>query len=322
MRALLLLVSLLAAAPGRAGTLTLEPATVTEWKSVYGTVEARETVPARARIGGIVQSLSVTEGDLVKAGQEIAVIHDDKIAFQIAALDAQIEALKAQLSTAQADLDRGRTLVQRGVITAQRLDQLQTGVDVITGQIATAGAQRSIAEQQAAEGRVLAPGDGLVLTVPVTPGAVIMPGEPVATIGGGGVFLRLSVPERHAFSLKEGAEIRITARGAASAGRIARLYPQINNGRVVADVEVEGLETEFVNARVLVELPVGERAALLVPGTAVTTRAGLDFVQVREAGGEAGAERAVVLGEAVERDGTRMVEVLSGLAAGDEVVLP
>lgn len=69
--------------------------TVTEWKSVYGTVEARETVPARARIGGIVQSLSVTEGDSVTAGQEIAVIHDDKIAFQIAALDAQIEALKA-----------------------------------------------------------------------------------------------------------------------------------------------------------------------------------------------------------------------------------
>lgn len=206
------------------------------------------------------------------------------------------------------------------MITAQRLDQLRTGVDVITGQIATAGAQRSIAEQQAAEGRVLAPGDGLVLTVPVTLGAVVMPGEPVATIGGGGVFLRLSVPERHAFSLKEGAEIRITARGAASAGRIAKLYPQIANGRVVADVEVEGLETEFVNARVLVELPVGERAALLVPGAAVATRAGLDFVQVAEADGE--VERAVVLGESVERDGTRMVEVLSGLAAGDAVVLP
>jgi hypothetical protein len=52
----------------------------------------------------------------------------------------------------------------------------------------------------------------------------------------------------------------------------------------------------------------------------VATRAGLDFVQVAEADGE--VERAVVLGESVERDGTRMVEVLSGLAAGDAVVLP
>lgn len=320
MRAFLLLTSLLAAAPAFAETLTLAPVTVAEWKSVYGTVEARETVPARARIGGTVQSLSVTEGDSVTAGQEIAVIHDDKIAFRIAALDAQIDALKAQLATAQADLERGQALVERGVATAQRLDQLRTGVDVITGQIASAGAERSIAEQQAAEGRVLAPGDGLVLTVPVTLGAVVMPGEPVATIGGGGVFLRLSVPERHAFSLKEGAEIRITAGGTPAAGRIAKLYPQIANGRVVADVEVEGLETGFVNARVLVELPVGERPALLVPEGAVVTRSGLDFVQVAEAGGM--AERTVVLGEPVERDGAMMIEVLSGLAAGDTVVLP
>lgn len=265
MRALLL-TCLLAATPALSETVLLAPARVTEWKSVYGTVEARETVPARARIGGIVQSLSVTEGDMVTAGQEIAIIHDDKIAFQIAALDAQIEALKAQLSTAQADLERGQALVGRGVITAQRLDQLRTSVDVLSGQITTIEAQRSIAEQQGAEGRVLAPGDGLVLTVPVTLGAVIMPGEPVATIGGGGVFLRLSVPERHALALKEGAEIRITAQGSASVGRIAKLYPQISNGRVVADVEVEGLETEFVNARVLVSLPVGEREALLIRG--------------------------------------------------------
>ncbi|KAB2885459.1 MAG: efflux RND transporter periplasmic adaptor subunit [Albidovulum sp.] len=319
MRALLLS-CLIAATPAFAGTVSLAPATVTEWKSVYGTVEARETVPARARIGGIVQSLSVTEGDMVTAGQEIAVVHDDKIAFQVAALDAQIEALKAQLSTAQADLERGQALVERGVITAQRLDQLQTSVDVLSGQITTIEAQRSIAEQQGAEGRVLAPGDGLVLTVPVTPGAVIMPGEPVATIGGGGVFLRLSVPERHASALKEGAEIRISAAGPAAAGRIAKLYPQISNGRVVADVEVEGLETDFVSARVLVSLPVGEREALLIPRGAVATRAGLDFVRVTEAGAE--VERAVVLGEDVRQDGQEMVEVLSGLAAGDMVVLP
>ena len=320
MRAILALAGLLAGTPLLAETFTLTPATVTEWKSVYGTVEARETVPARARIGGIVQSLLVSEGDMVSAGQEIAIVHDDKIAFQIAAYDAQIEALKAQLSTAEADLERGKALVDRGVITAQRLDQLQTGVDVLSGQITTTEAQRSISQQQATEGHVMAPGDGLVLTVPVTLGAVIMPGEPVATIGSGGVFLRLSVPERHAFALKEGDEIRITSQGAASSGKIVKIYPEINNGRVVADVEVEGLETDFVNARVLVELPVGERAALLVPAAAVTTRSGLDFVQVAEGEGE--AERAVVLGEPTLMDGTEMVEVLSGLVAGDKVIKP
>src|SRR5690606_41691710 len=195
MRALLLS-CLITATPAFARTCSMAPAPVTEWKSGYGAVEPRETVPARARIGGIVQSLSVTEGDMVTAGQEIAVVHDDKIAFQVAALDAQIEALKAQLSTAQADLERGQALVERGVITAQRLDQLQTSVDVLSGQITPIEAQRSIAEQQGAEGRGLGPGDGLGLTVPVTPGAAIMPGGPGATIAGGGGRRRVTVPER------------------------------------------------------------------------------------------------------------------------------
>lgn len=320
MRAHLLLASLVAALPAWGETLTLEPAELTEWKSVYGTVETRETVPARARIGGIVQTLSVSEGDTVSAGQEIAVVHDDKIAFQIAALDAQIAALRAQLSTAQTELERGEALVERGVATVQRLDQLRTGVDVVTGQISATEAQRDIAVQQSSEGRVLAPGDGLVLTVPVTLGAVIMPGEPVATIGGGGTFLRLSVPERHAFSLQEGAEIRISSEATAASGRIAKLYPQINNGRVVADVEVEGLRSDFVNARVLVGLPVGQRRALLVPVGAVTTRSGLDFVDV--AAPEGTAARTVVLGERFAQDGQEVVEVLSGLVAGDRVILP
>lgn len=320
MRAFLLLTSLLASGPLLAETITLEPYPVTEWKSVYGRVETRETVPARARIGGIVQSLSVSEGDTVKAGQELAVIHDDKIAFQIAALDAQIESLKAQLATAETELERGQALVERGVATVQRLDQLRTSVDVVRGQIASTEAQRNISAQQASEGRVFAPGDGLVLTVPVTLGAVVLPGEAVATIGGGGFFLRLAVPERHAAALTEGAAIRLTSAGQAQSGRIAKLYPQITNGRVVADVEVEGLETAYVDARVLVELPVGERMALLVPEAAVTTRSGLDFVTVEAAGGE--VERAVVLGERVAKDGAKMVEVLSGLNAGDKVVAP
>ena len=318
MRALLLAACLAVPGPALAETVTLEPLTVTEWKSVYGTVEARETVPARARIGGTVQSLSVTEGDVVTAGQEIAVIHDDKIAFQIAAYDAQIEALTSQLETAKTDLDRGQALVDRGVATVQRLDQLRTQVDVLAGQISATEAQRKIAMQQAAEGRVLAPGEGRILTVPATPGSVLLPGEPVATIGEGGFFLRLAVPERFAASLQEGAAIRISAAGSRAGGTIAKIYPQIENGRVVADVDVEGLDTAFVNARVLVELPVGTRTALAVPPEAVTTRAGLDFVSVLENGAE--VERAVVTGEPVGENGAQLIEILTGLYPGDAVV--
>ncbi|WP_246740949.1 efflux RND transporter periplasmic adaptor subunit [Mesorhizobium sp. NZP2298] len=320
MRMPLLVAALLATSPVFAGTLTLAPTTVTEWKAVYGRVEARDTVPARARIGGLIVDLAVTEGELVKAGQKIATVQDDKIAFQVAALDAQLRALQAQLDTAQSELTRGQTLVDKGVMTAQRLDQLRTEVDVARNQLAATEAQRSVIVQQGAEGDVFAPGDGRVLTVPVTRGAVIMAGEVVATIGGGGVFLRLAVPERYAASLREGAAIRINAGGKGATGRLAKIYPQIDNGRVIADVEVDNLDTNFIDARVLVELPVAERSALLVPASAIATRSGIDFVRVTVGGTQ--AERAVVTGERTKRADGDYVEILTGLAAGDVVIAP
>jgi len=306
--------------PAAADTLTLEPTSTIEWKAVYGRVETRDLAVARARLGGVLVELSVAEGDLVEAGQKIAVVRDDKLVFQVAALDAQLRALQAQLERAETELSRGQTLVDRGVITAQRLDQLRTDVEVVRNQIGSAEAEREAVLQQQAEGEVLAPAQGRVLSVPVTRDAVVMAGEAVASIGSGGFFLRLAIPERHAGGLEENASIRITADGQESTGRLARIYPQIENGRVIADVEVEELATRFVDARILVEVPVGKRDMLLVPAEAVTLRSGIDFVTVTVGGEE--IERAVVVGGEVEREGGTFVEVVSGLAPGDVVVVP
>ena len=320
MRLMLLAACIAASGPALAETIKVEPQQIVEWKAVYGRVEARDTIAARARIGGIVVELSVSEGDEVKAGQKIATVRDDKIAYQIDALDAQIASFEAQLATARDELDRGKALVAKGVSTAQRLDQLKTMVDVAQSQLDATKAQRSVVVQQGAEGEVLAPGDGRILTVPVTKNAVIMAGEPVATIGGGGFFLRLAIPERHASLLTKDAAIRIASDTGEATGRLAKIYPQLENGRVIADVEVDRLDTEYVNARVLVEVPVGERQAIIVPATALISRSGIDFVTVAVEGKE--TARAVVTGEKTIADGKPMIEILTGLASGDMVVLP
>lgn len=303
-----------------AETMAVETRAVTEWKAVFGTVEARDQVPARARIGGTIAELAVEEGDSVRAGERIAVVTDEKIAFQVAAIDARLRALQSQLENAEAELARAQTLVERGVVTRQRLEQLATSAEVIRNQISAARAERSVAVRQGEEGEVLAPADGRVLTVPVTRGAVIMAGETVAMLGSGGTFLRLAIPERHAASLKDGLAIEIGANGAAFTGRLAKVYPTIQAGRVIADVEVERLDTDFINARVLVRVPVGERQAILLPAATVATRAGLDFVRL--AGPDGPVERTVLTGGTVRLDGGAFTEILSGLAPGDEVLLP
>lgn len=317
MRGLVILLTLLAA-PASAGSLTLEPVNVTEWKSVFATIAPRRTVPARARIGGTVASLDVTEGDRVAASDPIGLVQDEKLDFQIAALEAQIEATQAQLANAEAELERGESLVERGVSTAQRLDALRTQVEVVTSQIASLRAERDRVDLARSEGLVEAPAAGLVLSVPVAAGEVVMPGEPLAVIGSGGFFLRLQVPERHAAQLSEGDAILLGEGDAGRTGRIAKIYPQIEGGRVQADIEVEGLEPRFAGERVAVRLPVGGRTALAVPASAVTTRGGLDFVTVQ--GMDGPVERVVVPGGRVEVDGESLLEIVSGLTPGETVL--
>lgn len=297
-----------------AETVTLAPVDVTDWKAVYGQVEPRDRIPARARIGGTLVELTVSEGDVVTQGQPMAKIVDDKLGFQLAALQAQRVSVQAQLDNARAELKRGEELVKQGVTTAQHLDALQTQVDVFTGQLAALDSQASVITESQNEGVVLAPSGGRVLDVPVSKGAVLMPGEEVAMLSVGATFLRLAVPERHAPDLHEGDPIHIEGAGLSADGKLAKVYPLIENGRVMADVEVSGLPDRFVDARVLVRLPVGSHKALMVPESAMATRGGLDFVAVQRAEGP--VLRAVVPG--VRQNG--QVEILSGLEAGDQVL--
>lgn len=318
----------LTALPAWSAEFTIEPVTVPVMKSVFGQVQSRNLIPARARIGGTVVEIAVEEGDQVETGATIARVVDDKLALTIEALDARMQAIAAQLDNAKVNLDRAQQLFSRGTIAKSRLDELQTQVDVLTNQASAIEADRAVVAQQMSEGEVTAPESGRVLAVPLTEGSVVLPGETVARIAGGGYFLRLMLPERHAAGISEGDDVLVgqrglTAQSAAAAelkGRLAKVYPEIENGRVVADVEVAGLGDFFVGERTLVSIPIGERTILAVPPEAVTTRHGVDYVTILAASGA--TEVSVVPGQIHRTNAGPRIEILTGLKPGDTVVLP
>ncbi len=298
---------------------------------MFGQVETRDIVPARARIGGTIESISVDEGSEVTKGDVIAVVVDEKLALQRAAAEAQVQALQSQLDNATTDLNRAEQLLSRGATPQSRVDAARTQMEVYTNQLVAAESERAVIEQQSREGEVLAPASGRVLSVPVTPGSVILGGETIARIAGGGTFLRLSLPERHAAEIVEGDTVTVGERVLSAAadagavttrqGRLVKVYPEIVEGRVQADVEVEGLGNYFVGERTLVWIPVGQRSAIMLPAPAVTTRHGVDTVTIATDDGE--LQVAVVLGETVTGDdGTARVEILTGIHAGDRVLIP
>ena len=303
--------------------LTVARIAVDDLKAVYATVESIHQVPARTRLGGTLEHLSVAEGDKVTAGQVLARVRDAKQPLQLAALDARLKSSEAQLRQAHQELDRARQLRQSGSGTQQRMDDAQTAADVADAQLAALRAERELVAEQVREGDVLAPVDGRVLKVSAVDGTVVMPGEPIATIARENYVLRLRLPERHARFLKSGDPVSVGARGLGSTettggelrkGTILKVYPELVEGQVVADADVPGLGDFFVGERVRVTISTGTRETVVIPADFVFRRFGLAYVR-RDPGGDT----VVQVGPA-RADGN--IEILSGLKEGDVAVRP
>jgi RND family efflux transporter MFP subunit len=309
----------------RAETLTVQARSVADEKAVFATVESVSVVPARGRIGGTIVQLNVREGDSVTRGQAIAVIADDKLALQMKSLDAQIDALQAQSNQAQIDFDRTSGLVDRGILPRTKLDETRTALNVAENGLRARTAERAVIQQQFNEGQVLAPVDGRVVKRTVSIGSVVLPGDTVETIAQQNFKLRLRVPERHARFLKTGDKIRVDGAEfgdqAAKFGVIDLVYPQIEDGRVIADATVGGLGEYFVGDRLRVWISGGTRTAFVIPSTYVTTRFGIDYVHLRQ--GDQTIDAPVQRGrELPSPDLPNGLEILSGLHPGDQLVRP
>ena len=307
---------------------------VPDQKAVFATVESRRVVPARARIGGTLAELAVREGDHVALGQTIATVGDEKLALQLKSLDAQIAGLEAQFAQAKTDFDRADDLFNKGIAPRSRLDEVRTIFNVANNALKARVAEKSVIQQQLAEGAVLAPAAGRVLKVPLTIGTVIMAGETVAQIAEENFVLRLRVPERHARFLKVGDTIRVDetelkqisgqedAQTLPRFGKIKLVYPQIEEGRVVADAEVEGLGDYFVSERIRVWIAAGERKAFVIPERFIVTRFGVDYVRLHKEDGtttDVPVQRGRAWPQPSLPDG---IEILSGLHEGDRLVMP
>lgn len=293
---------------------------VDDRKAVIATVEPVRELRARTRISGTIAALTVREGDRVAAGDRIALIVDPKLALQIQALESRMQAQSAAREQALIDFNRIQQLRGSGTASQAQLDQARTRLDVAERTLQALRSDREVVEQQSTEGAVLAPGAGRVLTVPVSVGSVALPGETVATLAADNYILRLQLPERHARSMKAGDTVLIGARGLQAQdqevlrkGKVRLVYPQIDQGRVIADAEVEGLGDYFVGERTRVYVATGRRDALVVPSDYVYRRFGVSYLRLQDG-------REIVIQAGLPVDGG--VEILAGAHEGDLVVAP
>ena len=125
--------------------------------------------------------------------------------------------------------------------------------------------------------------------------------------------------------MKAGDPVRVDSHelgaNGAKFGTIKLVYPQIEDGRVVADANVPGLGDYFVGERILVWVSAGKRESITVPASYIITRFGVDYARVRQ--GNAVIDVPVQRGRSMPTpDMPDALEILSGLKAGDILVHP
>jgi RND family efflux transporter MFP subunit len=318
------LAAMLTALPSvaHAQTVTVEESIVVDYRPVIARIEAGDTATARSRLQGVVTRLNVVEGQIVKAGDLVAVVTDSTLPPQLAALGSNIEGLKSQVKQAESDLVRNQGLLAQGFYPRARLEEEKTALDVLKRSLAAAEAERRALAAREAEGRILAPADAHVTDVAVVKGSVVSPGDVLASFATVNGVVRLALPERHAATISEGETISLRLPSRSDDIRTAtvtRIYPELKQGSVIADARVDGGLTALFGERVDVLAPVGERRAIRIPKDYVSTRFGVDFVRVQV--GERFIEAPVALAAPIV-DAAGQFEILSGLKTGDRIAKP
>jgi len=310
---------------------------------IAASVQAFDQTPVFARTSGYVKARYVDIGDHVRQGQLLAVIDDPQTAQALMQAKATLAQLKAQLAQAQANAqlsnvtnERWQGLVKQGVVSKQDADQryAQAGADVATVAAAQANIAageanvRNLAEQESFS-RVTAPFSGVILSRSIDKGSLISSGSQsgvtqMFTIGQSGtVRVFASVPQASAGGLVAGHVAKVTFRevpGQVYTGTVARTSQSLDPGTrtllTEVDLKNDGRILPGMYATTIFDLPRGTVAPVLLPANALVIRTAGPQAVVLD-GNNIAHFRSIALG----RDLGNATEVVSGLKAGDIVVL-
>lgn len=327
---------------------------------VTGTLTAQEQAEVAAETGGRIVATPVERGSRVSGGADLVRIASADTEAQVAEAEAnaaQIEAglgmggaqpyaqdkvpdvvnTKAAYDLAQADFDRLRTLLDQKVISRaefdrgfatvesarQRYEMARNTASQQFQALMAARARVSRAKKALSDTIVKAPFEGLVAERLVSIGDFVTPGTRVAVVVRvDPLRVELTVPEQFVSVVGVGRPVSLQVDaypGRTFMGQVRYVSPSLSASTralvveaVVANRSGELKPGFFATARIE---QATETPAVLAPARAVQAAAGTQRVFV--AAGDRAEERIVTTGQGVDD----LIEIVSGLAKGDKVIL-
>ena len=308
-----------------------------------GTVQAFEQTPIYARTSGYVTKRYVDIGDHVRAGQLLATIQDPQTEQQLRQAQATVLQLKAQLAQARANAklttlnnQRYEQLYQQGVVSREAADQqvAQSGANDATVQAAVANISAGEAnvrslQEQAGFSRVIAPFTGIILSRGIDTGSLISAGSSTTvtqlfTIAQADtVRVFTNVPQSNAPAAMGAHTAQVTFRELPAqifSGKVTRTSSSIdpNSRTLLTEVDLPNANGKILPGMFATVSFDTSRTdpPLVIPANALVVRTAGPQAYVVDAQNTVHL-RNLVLG----RDLGTSTEVISGLKAGDRVVL-
>ena len=313
-------------------TVLVKPVNLAQNFSANGGVYAWQEAGVGAEVQGLrVNDVRVDVGQSVQRGQVLATFAADGVLADIAVARAGVAEAQANANEAQTNADRARSLQNTGALSNQQIQQMLTLEQSARARLDSARAALDAQQVRLKHTQVVAPDSGTIVQRNVAVGAVAGPGDLFRLIRQGRLEWRAEVTSSELARVQPGSEVFVTAPGGAVArARVRMIGPtvdaQTRAGLVYVDLlgmregEKPTLAAAFKPGMFAKgDFVVGNSSALTIPQQAVVVRDGFSYCFVVGTDGRV-AQRKISVGRRSSAQDGGVVEVLSGLEPGAQVV--